>query len=982
MKQLLLSTLAFFVCALLGLHAQTGTITGTMLDATTTEPLMFANILVEEIGTGTTTDLDGKFQVDVAPGTYTVVASYIGYQEKKISEVIVTENEVTILEFSLSDQIEELVEVVVTAKVLERTENTILLLQKRSDQIQDGISQQEMNRYAVGDAAGAMKKVTGATVNNGRYVYIRGLGDRYSLTQLNGLIMPSSDPYRNGAQLDLIPSNLIENIITSKTFTPDQPGTFTGGNVNIKTKAFPERFTLTISASTGFNAQSHFVDDFLSYDGGDSEYFGFDDGGRDLPGLLSQPRYSRLPRFVNQVDNASGLTNTLQRRGEYKDDIYSSRLDLANAADELTQSFNNQFTPDTVSTALDHGFSIAFGNQYELFGKPLGVIVSGNFNKSFLNIPDFDRARWKLELDTEGNQIMDNVGDFNVTTSTEVADLSGLAGISYKFSPSNTVSIQGLYSHVGTKTGRFIFGTRPEQIVGEDRLWARALLWSERELLSLQASGDHVFEKLGNARLEWIVGNVESSLDEPDTRYFDANFDAGAGGFFIDESNGVPRPFHFFRTLDDSQQDYKVDITIPFGNNDKNKFKIGTLISRKDREFVEQRFQYQENSFIRVDPATGMNREFGAQDFVGDVDDYLAEDNIGLVGEFPFTDEPGDVAYVLGNYIVDASDPDNSYTGSENIDAVYGMVTLGLTDRLRFVGGARYERTDIEVIAPDTVGTIDEQDILPSASLIYSLTEDINIRAVFSQTLARPNLREIAPFDAFDPQIPIIFKGNPGLEYTNINNYDVRFEWFFNPGEVFAVSGYFKTFKNPIALYQVNPTNNEFQYVNVETAEVAGVELEFRKNLDFLGAFFTNFKFNSNFSYIYSRADSYVTDRTTTVDTGDRPFEGQSPFIVNAALIYNDIDRGIESVLSLNSLGNRLSQVGDENAFNIFDAGLSQFDFTFIKKFENNINIKATVQNILNARFRNFADFNGQEFDREDFRKGVTFGFGVSYTIR
>ena len=166
--------------------------------------------------------------------------------------------------------------------MIERSENAILILQKKSDKIQDGISSQEMSKLAISDAAGAMKKVTGATITGGKYIYIRGLGDRYSLTQLNGLVIPSSDPYRNGAQLDLIPANLLDNIITSKTFTPDEPGAFTGGAVNIKTKSFPEQFSLTFSTSAGYNSQNNCTNDFLTHEGGSTDYWGFDDGGRAL----------------------------------------------------------------------------------------------------------------------------------------------------------------------------------------------------------------------------------------------------------------------------------------------------------------------------------------------------------------------------------------------------------------------------------------------------------------------------------------------------------------------------------------------------------------------------------------------------------------------------------------------------------------------------------------------------------------------------
>ncbi len=252
MKKSLLSAF-LMLFAILQVAAQ-GTISGTISDLSTGETLIGANVVIDGTSTGTSTDFDGKYQFDAPAGTYTIFISYIGYQDKRVEGVVIQDNQVTYLDVSLSDQAIDLgVEITVTAAAIERSENAILLLQRKSDKIQDGISSQEMSKFAVSDAAGAMKKVTGATVQGGKYINIRGLGDRYSLTQLNDLVIPSTDPYRNAAQLDLIPTSLLENIITSKTFTPDQPGNFTGGNVNIKTKSFPEQFTFTISASAGYN---------------------------------------------------------------------------------------------------------------------------------------------------------------------------------------------------------------------------------------------------------------------------------------------------------------------------------------------------------------------------------------------------------------------------------------------------------------------------------------------------------------------------------------------------------------------------------------------------------------------------------------------------------------------------------------------------------------------------------------------------------
>ncbi len=261
--------LLVLIMLLLGLApvlAQRGTVRGTISDATTGEPLMFTNVFVKDSDPpiGAETDLDGNYELRLEPGTYNLKVTYIGYAPKTITDVTVTAGEVTVVDFLMEEESETLEEVVVTARQIDRTENALLALQKRATTIQDGISAQEISRFGSNDAAESMKRVTGASVVDGKYVFVRGLGDRYSSVQLNGQQLPSTDPYRNQMQLDLIPSNLLDNIIASKTFTPDQPGNFTGGNVNLKTKDFPERFTLNAGISLGYNTQSSLRDNFLT----------------------------------------------------------------------------------------------------------------------------------------------------------------------------------------------------------------------------------------------------------------------------------------------------------------------------------------------------------------------------------------------------------------------------------------------------------------------------------------------------------------------------------------------------------------------------------------------------------------------------------------------------------------------------------------------------------------------------------------------
>ncbi len=944
-----------------------GTISGTIIDEKYGDPLIGANVVLEGTGTGSSTDFDGKYQFSVEAGTYNIVVSYIGYSDKTITGVVVTDGGVTYLNEALNDGAVELAiggdeGVVVKAKAINRSENALMILQKKSDNIQDGISSQEMSRYSVSDAAGAMKKVTGATVSGGKYIYIRGLGDRYSLTQLNGLVIPSADPYRNGAQLDLIPANLLENIITSKTFTPDKPGNFTGGNVNLETKSFPEQFFFTIKASGSFNNQSNLNNNFLTHSGGSKDYFGYDDGTRAQPDF-TDPKSAGALSFGNNVariaSNQAFFNGFAAPLG-----VFDSREDYAATVDRIANSLSTEFTPDPITAPVNHGLSLSFGNQYQVGDNALGVIFSGSFKKEYVSLNNFQRANWTLRF--LNDEDLFNQGDYEETLSTETPTLNGMLGLAYKIGAYSTITANAIYNHTTDKTSRSIFGERPDNLIDPLRFVGRSLSFRERELQNIQLGGEHVVPGLNNAKIEWKASQAISSQEEPDTRFFENDFHTVTGIASIPASD-VQRPFHFFRNLEDTQYDAKLDFTIPLANS-ANKIKFGGLYTTKDRTFSESRYQLESTN--------------EAVDFTGDPDVYLSDANYGLIENS---------ATQLGVFTVDRSQKINSYTGSDDVTAFYGMLTYNFNERIKVIGGARYENTNILVESADTtrdVGRIDAHDILPSANLVYALTPDMNLRASFSQTVARPNMREISAFEAFDPLTKETIKGNTDLQRTNITNYDLRWEWFTGPGEMIAISGYYKDFKNPIVQFYERAANPTIKYVNVDAATVYGVEFEFRKSLGVIAPALDKFKFNTNISFINSNSDVEIDEAFIGKAFTSRQFEGQSPFIINAALIYSDLDKGLNGTLSFNALGDRLKVIGRDISPDIFTRGRNQLDLSLAKTI-GDLNITFTAKNLLNdnviesstnTRFDGSGD--GLDYEYLNFQSGITFGLGVSYTIR
>jgi len=453
---------------------------------------------------------------------------------------------------------------------------------------------------------------------------------------------------------------------------------------------------------------------------------------------------------------------------------------------------------------------------------------------------------------------------------------------------------------------------------------------------------------------------------EPDTRFFENDFNINTGKSTIPASD-VQRPFHFFRELEDTQYDAKLDLTFPLANA-ANKIKIGGLFTTKERVFNENRYQLEASNL--------------AVPFSGDPDVFLEDENYGLIG---------DNGTDIGVYAVDRTQRGNSYTGSDEVTAFYGMLTYNFNERFKFIGGARVESTNIEVQSADAnkdVGRIDETDILPSVNFVYSLTPDMNLRSSYSQTIARPNMREISAFEAFDVLTKTIIKGNTDLKRSNITNYDLRWEWFTKPGEIIAISGYYKNFENPIVQTYERAPNPTIRFVNVDEAIVYGAEIEFRKDLGDLTPALRNFKFNTNISFIHSEADVAVDTAFIGKAFTRRSFEGQSPFIANVALIYANPETALNATLSLNALGDRLRIIGRDITPDIFDRGRNQLDFNISKKF-GNLGVSFSAKNLLNDNYlvsstndRFDGTGDGLDYRYVNNQRGITFGLGLSYTIK
>ena len=933
---MLMFSILFFV---LNMSAQNGTIRGKVTSADKGEELIGASVIIVGTTIGASVNIDGNYSINnMSAGNYRLASQYISFESDTI-DIVVNTGKVTIADFALKSSAVAMKSVTIEAKAARSNENALLAIRKKSATVMDGISAQQISKNGDSDAAGAIKRVTGISVEGGKYVYIRGLSDRYSKTMLNGAEIPGLDPNRNSVQMDLFPTNMVDNITILKTFTPELPGSFTGGLLNIETKDFPEQYTLQFSSSLGYNTQSSLNNNFLTYKGGNTDWLGLDDGTRDIP----QEAIGKVPELF--VDN--------------------ERLS------EVTKSFNKEMNTSEENPFLNQSYSFSTGNQKNIFGKPLGFIIGLTYSKE----NDFYEQGTTGRYSLTGN--VDEVKSLNPeilledAKGTENALWGAMLNVAYKISPFHKIGVHMLRNQNGISLARKQEGVIPRDAVGM-HYQTRTLQYLERSLTSGQIKGEHYFEKLKALRINWLGSYTLSTQEEPDLRFFTNDYTLANGSetdtIFRIQPAMYPVPSRFYRNMEETNIDTKINFELPLknaGSENHSKLKWGVSSVIKDRIFRESRYDYKSQ---------------GGVSYNGNISDYLS-------------DERMNVGYPEGYlYIVNASEKRNSYTGNENVLATYLMTDIFLTSRLRMILGARAEKAQIAVISanPDLPpGNLDNLDMLPAINSSYSLTEKMNLRMAYSRTLARPNFRELAPFGSFDFVGDYFLVGNNDLQRTLIDNADLRYEFFPRASEIISLSTFYKNFINPIER-AYNPiaaaANPELNYRNVNQAVLYGAELEFRKSMDFIYKGLANFTVGVNFMYVFSKVkiDSLelISIRANNAQhPGTRDMFGQSPYIINSFLNYTNDSLKFSANLSYNIAGPQLSVVVIGGAPDVYEQPRGQLDFNMSKYLGKNLSLKFSARNLLNSKYLQTQTYKGEEYVFQSYRTGSLFSLGINYLI-
>jgi outer membrane receptor protein involved in Fe transport len=943
--------------------ANTGKISGTVINKNTGEPVVGATVMLKGTTIGAKCNLDGEFMIkDVPVGNYTVITSSVGYVSTNITEVAVSKGETVSLSVAIEPQVlEGQREVTVTAKRVEGTDAALLKERQMSMVVSDAISAASISRSGSSDAAEAMTKVTGASVVGGKYVYVRGLGDRYTNAMLNGAPLPSADPDKHAFNMDLVSSDLLDKIVVRKTFTPDQPGNFTGGSVDIGTKSMPDRLSAGFSQSEGYNPRVTGNRNFLSYTGGKTDWLAVHDASYDIPAPLRDPNVE-IPD-IGAAQKSSELAHQLE--------YYS-------------KSFSNVMAPSKASPPVNQDYDFSFGNRYGVLGRPMGVSLSLTYSRKVNFYDDGRKKRWKLPTTAENTNDLDLEFDLADAKGSDAVHWGGLAGLTYEPGKNHRLNINYMYNRDGESVARYLHGSLPRDFNADRVYEARVLRYTERMLGSLQIGGDHYLGKSLPLRIEWQSAYATNSQDDPDLRYFTDDYQHivrrnGDGEIILDTTtyaislSRYPAPSRYFRDAQESNGSGKVDFSLPLRqwSNQTGKIKFGGLYMRTDRRRRERTFKY--------------NESLNKIKYAGDPESFFGPDNSGVIDSVQTSTG---YRYVFGNTIYDETDPSANYDADREILGLYGMVELPITSYLQLIGGARYEKTDTYLRTRDVRDTIVDnvdKDWLPAASLVYKVTDNSNIRAAYSQTLARPTFREQAPYATYEFVGDFLLEGNPTLVRTLIENYYLRWEIFPRANEIFAVSGYLKKFRNPIERVIIS-TNGNVQYQNVDKATVYGAELEIRSTLDRIIPGMRNFMLGGNLALIHSSVrigqKELEVIRGYNPDAKDtRPLQGQSPYLVNVDFSYVHERMGTSMTLLYSVFGKRLAEVSESGTPDVYEQPFHRIDFIASQRILGGLRLKASFKNTLNSTYRQVHEFKGVEYVESEYRPGRSFSVGFSYTL-
>ncbi|MEI6787173.1 MAG: TonB-dependent receptor [bacterium] len=1049
-------------------QAPLGGVRGVVSDAEFSSPVAQAKVQVVELNKEQVTSEDGHFIFEgLPPGTYTMTVSKPGYERCVQSAVLVVAGTLADLAIEMKGEFTEMEELTVRDLELTDTasETGLLNLRRNTLSFQDSVSKDMMRRAGASDAAGALKLVVGASVVDGKYATVRGMSDRYVGVALNGMRVPSSDPKKRAVQLDIFPSGTIESMTVSKTFTADLPGDYSGGGVNIRTISIPDKPFMKASVSREVNGQFTGKDGFVTYDGAGCSQWGRDQESRAMPTDLAN--MTRNPILTSSIiaggslPSSFSLHNQLVDADHPQDPVYAEYDRITRS---LSPAMGVKFTkvPDG-----NYGYSLSGGSRTDVGGGwTAGGIGAFTYSDKFTVQDAAEQSYSRAEFG--GVNLADNNEFRRQTGSQEVKD-SMLMSVGLAQGEEQGFGFTWLRTQAATDRASIRNDTTFPDTMPVDAQVDRVqgIQYTERSTDSKQYTWHRKFDPV---EVELFAAHNVVRQYDPDTRRFKEQVSRSGPdewSFIIPQPSSVMSVYNAARIWRDIEEDNTqegINLTLPFKANDSDgRFKLGALKDMTQRSFTQSAFTYLGVSRFRQKPPADSTDTNAKDWYTNDVksadfkttssdpsalwtDTFTADNNIGAG---PYQNE-------MRWYIIPQIGQNNvDYQASQDLPSGYWMLDYPLTSRLKALAGARLEVTDIsidpisayEVIQPgsysysvltlesgaysfkpatraDVQTHMQEADWLRSMGLVYELAPKMNLRVNWSQTIARPTIRELAPVLSVDPIENENFVGNPNLKVSHVENDDVRWEWFRKPGEVWAVSWFYKKITDPIEKISFNYYGDPYVVaVNYPEGQVSGMEYEARKDLDFLPGPFGYLHVGANYTRMKSLVvlpdeyanrlknyDLYPEERApsdeyvspfdqflngfvfsffNTKDVGKskgptRDMEGQPDFLFNFNLGYDIEKWGTSINWFYNIRGDMLktgAAVADYAIPDVYTKKVGLVNLGLTQKLTKTVSCTVGAQNLLDQEIREVYRLpDGKEIPKRSYREGIRYTFSISGT--
>lgn len=863
------------------------------------------------------TDKNGRFETDLPIGNYTVSVVH-GKFTSEIFKISVLENKAITRNIDMTPAGLELDEFVVVAPLVGGSLQALIEVRKNSDRVADVIGAEQMSKSGDSDAGSSLKRVTGITLVDGKYVYVRGLGERYSSILMNQSTLPSPEPTRKVVPLDIFPSGILESMVIQKSYSPDLPGEFGGGTVILNTKNIPDVYEAKVSLSSSYQSGPS---QHMTYAGGERDWLGMDDGTRAMPLSLSE---------ATAGNNTITPASTLNPNGYSEAQIRQFGTEL-----------NKEYDTENTRPGPPPSMNVSVGDRFFYRGNKFGYFTSLMYSNKWVS-----ETSEKIGYENGLGGLVPRRRD-RIEESVQTIKLGGMLNLGVDLGDAFNLKLNTIL--LRKTTDRTMNNFRDEEDVN---IRTTTFDWTERQLFSQIIRGDHEFgdKDLG---LDWLYSFSQAELDRPDERDYRYIYNPDFQTYVYDNNRGNNN--RLWTDLTDRNHHAQLAFKTPIYRSDafKLKFKTGFAYTYKDRETETDRVSFS------VDPNTSV---------------YDEANQRPLRPEEIFTQDKIDNGQMV---LVNNSLASDQYTAEQRIRALFVDSEISLGEWLTYNMGMRYERSQQLVNTFNLVTTNPEDaylemiDYLPVYSITARLPHDMQFRLGYSETVSRPDFRELSNSPYYDNERRELVRGNSELQGTVITNYDARYEWYFGRKENISLGFFRKEFDNPI---ESTIVSDQYTFDNIPFAENTGIEFEFRKNFGFIGL--SDFGISGNATFIHSEVNvgPQADDGLTTKN---RPMQGQSPYVLNANLEYDSEKFGTEATVLYNIFGKRISDVGTNTLPDIYERPFHQLDMVFSQKLGSKTKFKFKAQNIINPEARLM---QGDQIS-EVFRKGRAFSAGLTMKL-